>query len=175
MERPKRPYSIHSRPTKKRNHRIYYALFRDEAGAYTSAISTGCTRRDDAIRWAEHHLELRKARRESTTFALYAEGFWRMDGLYAQSKIARGFTLSHGFLEVAEMNTRNHLIPVWGNHKLSQLNVSGIDAWVLQLRRQGRLASATINKLLQTLRIILGSSAEWVLSTFLPRKNLFFI
>ena len=54
MERPKRPYSIYSRPTKKRNHSIYYALFRNEAGAYTSAISTGCTRRDEAIRWAEH-------------------------------------------------------------------------------------------------------------------------
>jgi hypothetical protein len=25
MERPKRPYSIHSRPTNKRNRRIYYS------------------------------------------------------------------------------------------------------------------------------------------------------
>jgi hypothetical protein len=32
MERPKSPYSIHSRPTTKANRRIYYALFRDEAG-----------------------------------------------------------------------------------------------------------------------------------------------
>jgi hypothetical protein len=75
MERPKRPYSLHSRPTKKRNRRIYYVLFRNEAGAYGSAISTGCTRKDDALRWAEHHLELRKVRRESMTFAQYADGF----------------------------------------------------------------------------------------------------
>ncbi len=111
MERPKLAYSIHSKATKKRNRRIYYALFRDEAGMYTSAISTGCTRRDDALLWAEHHLELREARRDSMTFAQYAEGFWKLEGSYAQRKLSRGFTLSHGFLEVAEMNTRNHLIP----------------------------------------------------------------
>jgi hypothetical protein len=43
MERPKSPYSIHSRPTKRRNRSIYYAQFRDETGACGAAVSTGCT------------------------------------------------------------------------------------------------------------------------------------
>ena len=46
MEYPNCPYSIHTRPTKRRNRRIYYAVFRDEAGNYQAAVSTGCTRRD---------------------------------------------------------------------------------------------------------------------------------
>jgi hypothetical protein len=53
MERPKRPYSLHSRPTKRKNRKIFYALFRDGNGTYrSSAVSTGCTRHDDAVRWA---------------------------------------------------------------------------------------------------------------------------
>ena len=78
MERLKRPYSLHSRPTIKKNRRIFYALFRDKSGCYrSSAVSTGCTRKDDAVRWCESALRRRKEQRENTTFARYAEGFWR--------------------------------------------------------------------------------------------------
>jgi hypothetical protein len=55
MERPRRPYSIQKRPAVKQRH-IYYAKFRDESDAYLSAISTGCTRIDDPVRWCEAHL-----------------------------------------------------------------------------------------------------------------------
>ena len=51
------PYSLHTRPTTlNRNRPMYYAVFRDETGVYGSAISTGCTRKDDAIRWCESAL-----------------------------------------------------------------------------------------------------------------------
>jgi hypothetical protein len=52
MERRKRPYSIQKRPAAHHRH-IYYVKFRDESGAYISAVSTGCTRRDEALLWAE--------------------------------------------------------------------------------------------------------------------------
>ncbi|MFI5368131.1 MAG: hypothetical protein ACHQ1F_03880, partial [Spirochaetia bacterium] len=65
MERLKRPYSLHSRPTIKKNRRIFYALFRDEDGRYrSSAVSTGCTRHDDAVRWCEAKLKSKIERRE---------------------------------------------------------------------------------------------------------------
>jgi len=77
MERLKRPYSLHSRPTKRKNRRIFYALFRDENGTYrTSAISTGCTRHDDAVRWCEAKLRKVLDGRTSITLSEYAEGFW---------------------------------------------------------------------------------------------------
>lgn len=75
MERPKRPYSLHARPTtSNRNRPMYYVVFRDETGAYGSAISTGCTRKDDAVRWSESELWRRKEQRESITFAQQACG-----------------------------------------------------------------------------------------------------
>jgi hypothetical protein len=47
MERRKRPYSMQKRPAAKHRH-IHDAKFRDETGVYTTAISTGCMRGDDA-------------------------------------------------------------------------------------------------------------------------------
>ena len=40
MEHPRRSYSICSRPTKRQNRPIFYAVFRDETGAYDTAVST---------------------------------------------------------------------------------------------------------------------------------------
>ena len=40
MERRRRPYSIQKRPAVKHRH-IYYAKFRNEAGNYLTAVSTG--------------------------------------------------------------------------------------------------------------------------------------
>lgn len=75
MERPKRPCSLHTRPTtSNRNRPIYYAVFRDDTGAYGSAISTGCTRKDDSVRCCESELWRRKEQRENITFAEQACG-----------------------------------------------------------------------------------------------------
>jgi hypothetical protein len=49
MGRPKRHDSIHSRPAKKNNRRICYAVFRDQGGKHRTAASTGCTRRDGEL------------------------------------------------------------------------------------------------------------------------------
>ncbi len=84
MERPKRPYSLHSRPTTKKNRRIFYALFRDENGTYrSSAVSTGCTRHDDAVRWCEARLKIDHKTREDITLSTYAAGFWKPDASFA--------------------------------------------------------------------------------------------
>ena len=76
MERPKHPYSIHSRPTTKKNKRIYYAVFRDASGQYGTAVSTGCTRRDDALRWCEARLQKAKETMENIKFVV-AQNEWR--------------------------------------------------------------------------------------------------
>ena len=69
MERPKRPYSLHTRPRSKKNRRlVWYAQFRGEAGGYSTAVSTGCTRHDDAVRWCEE--ELKKTDRGATPLPL---------------------------------------------------------------------------------------------------------
>jgi hypothetical protein len=154
MERPKRPYSIHSRPTKKKNRRIYYAVFRNETGAYGTAMSTGSTRRDDAVRWCEARLKEVRDRSEKVTLAEYAEGFWRTDAPFAQDRAAHGRAVSNGYLDISEGYARKHLLPKWGSRQLRELTTKAIDDWVVELHRRAELAPATINKILQCLRTI---------------------
>jgi integrase len=161
MERPRSPYSIHKRPTKKKNRHIYYVKFRDtDTGKYTTAVSSGCTRRDDAVRWAEARLVSGVGRRSDVTFRDYATGFWDRCGRYAQGRIVRGKSISSGTLEIADANTKNHLIPMWGDMNLSTLTMAKIDSWIIQLHGRKSLNPATINKLLQTLRIILTEAVK---------------
>ncbi len=142
MERQKRPYSIQKRPAVKHRH-IYYAKFRDAAGDYLTAISTGCTRMDDAVLWCEARLRKCAEKTGSITLAEYAQGFWEP---------TRAVSLTH--LDIAEGYTRNHLQPVWGRQRLRDLSARQLDEWVVELHRRGEVAPATINKILQTLRTI---------------------
>jgi len=87
MERRKRPYSIHKRPAVNHRH-IYYARFRDETGACLTAVSTGCTRIDDAVRWCESHLATEG--RDNITLAEYARGFWEPSAPFATDRAAHG-------------------------------------------------------------------------------------
>lgn len=160
MERRKNPYSIHKRPTKRKNRHVYYARFRDESGIYTSAISTGCFNRDDAVRWCEKRLVARREHKTSITLKDFAEGFWKPSGSYAEAKVARGFTLSPGTLYVAKLTTNKHIIPKWGSWLLRDLSASKLDAWIIQLRKSGELAPASINHILQALRTILAQAVS---------------
>ena len=156
MGRPRRPYSLHTRPRSKKNPRpVWYAQFRDETGQYSSAVSTGCTRHDDAVRWCEQQLKRQGERREAITFATYVKGFWDQNAPFATDRAAHGRGVSNGYLDIAEGYTRNHLLPVWGKERLRDLSAKRLDAWLVELFRSGELAPATINKLLQTLRTIL--------------------
>jgi len=141
MERQKSPYSIQKRPTTKKNRFIYYAKFRDsETDGYQSAISTGYTRRDDVIRWCEERLRNGTNAKARIKLSEYVQGFWDIDGRYALGKIARGHTISNGYLEIAESNTRNHLIPAWGGLAIGSLTAGKIDSWVINLRNSSGLA-----------------------------------
>jgi hypothetical protein len=110
MERRKRPYSIHKRPAVNHDH-IYYAKFRNEAGAYRTAVSTGCTRIDDAVRWCEAHLRKATEKKENITLAEYATGFWAPTAPFATDRAAHGRAVSLTHLDIAEGYTRNHSSP----------------------------------------------------------------
>jgi hypothetical protein len=157
MERPKQPYSIHKR-TATKCRQIYYVRFRGEDGSYRSAVSTGCTRRDDAVRWAESRLAQERDRRENITLAEYAQGFWNPEGTFAPDRAAHGRAVSRTYLDIAEGYTRNHLLPAWGGRRLRDFEARTLDTWIVDLHREGQLAPATINKLLQTLRTILDQA-----------------
>lgn len=137
---------------------VYYCRFRDAEGNLLPWVSTGQTNKTRAELWAIGRLGRDQERRENITLKDFAKDFWNPQGTFAQGRAAHGFTLSRGYLEIAESYTQNHLIPAWGACRLRELTPGKIDAWIVRLRREGALAPATVNKLLQTLRTILGQA-----------------
>ncbi len=121
MERQKRPYSIQKRPAVKHRH-IYYAKFRDAAGNCRTAVSTGCTRIDDALRWCEERLRKSVENTDSITLAEYAKGFWEPKAVFAMDRAAHGRAVSLTHIDIAEGYTRNHLLPAWGGRRLRDLS-----------------------------------------------------
>lgn len=163
MARHHSPYKIYKRTGSRPKRSVFYAVFRDGAGAYGRTESTGCTRRDDAVRWADARLAAMAQEhtgRHSGEISLadYAAGFWSPEGHYAQSRLARGFAPARGYLDIAESNTRNHLIPEFGTAPLRAITPAMIDAWAVRLYREGKLAGTTVNKLLYTLRVMLDEA-----------------
>jgi integrase len=116
------------------------------------------------VRWCEGKLKSDRKTREDITLSVYAVGFWRPDAPFAVDRAAHGRAVSNGYLDVAEIYTRKHLLPAWGTWKLRDLTAKRLDAWVVNLHRRGELAPATINKLIQTLRAILEQAIEddWI-------------
>jgi hypothetical protein len=159
VNRLKRACALYRRPTKKGRH-IYYAKIRDsETSVYRSFLSTGCTRRDEAVIWCEKHLAQRGQARNTLTFSDYVKGFWLPDGAYAMGRTARGFSMSRTYLTLAETYTRTHLVPAFGPLGLQSIISGRIDEWVVRLRKTSKFASAAINRVLQHLRTILAQAA----------------
>lgn len=105
---------------------MFCVRFRDESGTYKCAVSTGCSNRDDAVRWCEKRL--RDGRRSSgTTLETYAKGFWKPERTYAQSRLAHGYHLSPGTLYVADRITERHILLKWGKCLLCTLTPGKID------------------------------------------------
>ncbi len=157
MNRSKQPFSIFKKHTGKGKKIFYYAKFRDQGtGDYWKRISTGCSNRVAAALWAKEELKKEEdIKKSGTLLRNYCAGFWDPGSDYARAKTARGFSLSMGFLEVSESNTRNHILPVWGDCCLDDITPGKIDKWILELYKEGTLAPPTVNKILQTLKTIL--------------------
>ncbi|MBD3666875.1 MAG: hypothetical protein HUJ16_02875, partial [Kangiella sp.] len=110
MARPARPFAIYKRKVKNSRRYVYYAKIRDpETGEYTRTVSTGQTARATAEEWTrnyldkEQHREERERRERSrVTVATLAEGYWLPTGHYAESRRARGATVSNGHLDISE-------------------------------------------------------------------------
>ncbi len=153
------PYHIIQRKTRK-GKKVFYVRFLDQkTGRTLTERSSGQTSRSAAVRWAEAEMEKIRDRSESAgTVESLADGFWDWDAPYARGRRARGKPISHGTLDVAESNTRNHIIPRWGSTHVSDITAAEIDTWILSLEEEKGLSAATVNKLLQTMRTLLDGA-----------------
>ncbi len=168
MDRHKRPFALYRRKLTK-GVPVYYAKFRDPAsGWYTTTRATGKTSRIRAEEWAWEYLadqanrpaNLPASTNSTATLGDLADGFWSWTAHYAESRRARGYSISRGHLDISEGYTRNHIIPVWGPVKISDIAPGEIDRWILSLHRSKHIAPSTINKILQTLRSLLDAAVS---------------
>ena len=153
------PYHVIERRTRK-GKKVFYVRFVDEkTGGTLKERSSGQTSRSAAVRWAEAEMEkIRSGSQRAQTLDALADGFWDWDAPYARGRKARGKSISHGTLDIAEANTKNHILPRWGKTNVADITAAEIDTWILTIQEEKDLAPETVNKILQTLRTLLDGA-----------------
>ena len=160
IEEPRyQPYRVIKRKTRK-GKTVFYVRFIDlKTGEVVKECSSRQTSRGAATRWAERELEkVQEQTKDAETLSSVADGFWDWDATYARGRRARSKSLSRGTLDTAESNTRNHIIPRWGDLRVTEITTAEIDTWILGLQEEKDLAASTVNKILQNLRTLLDGA-----------------
>ena len=160
-------FSLHKRPTTKKNKQVYYCQFYDESGNRLTARSTGQTSKAAAETWAYGQLQRGIiASDKNVTFGKYAEKWWIWDECpYVKSKVSRGVNLSRRYVDLMRAYLENHILPYFGKKRLQKINTHSIEAWIQQLReKKGRigitLSHTTINHCLTCLKIMLKEAVR---------------
>jgi hypothetical protein len=91
---------------------------------------------------------IRSKSQKAQTLEVLADGFWDWEAPYARCGRARGKSISHGTLDIAEANTKNHILPRWGQTNVADLTAAEIDTWILTIQEEKELAPETGNKIL---------------------------
>lgn len=142
---------------------IYYVQFPGENGTRTTALSTGQTSKTAAENWARQFL--RKGGSLPTqgrlTFSQYVEKWWLYDECpYIKGRIARGFHISRGYARVRRSYLERYLIPRFGKLRLTEITPAMIEEWLMGMMAEGRLTTATCNRTLGTLHIMLNQAVK---------------
>jgi integrase len=172
LEEPRyQPYRVIKRKTRK-GKTVFYVRFIDlKTGEVVKECSSRQTSRGAATRWAELELEkVQEQVKDAETLASLVDGFWDWDATYARGRRARGKSLSRGTLDNAESNTRNHVLPRWGDFRVTEITTAEIDTWILGLQDEKGLAASTVNKILQNLRTLLDGAMGQGMIRFNPAK-----
>ena len=158
------PFTLYPRKAKNGKKVWYYRIY-NEHGERTSGRSTGQTSKAAARQYV---IDLIKKggplRNKDKTFNKYAEDWWVWDRCqYIRGKLARGKTLSRSYADAMRSYLTQHILPHFGNQKLSSITANMIEVWVMGLREKkgrtgGRLSHATINHSLKCLKLMLSEA-----------------
>ena len=163
MAKTKAPFSIQKRPTTKKGKYIYYVQFRDERGNYTSAMSSGQTSKSAAMVWAQEYLKNGPVpTQRGFTFAKYAKDWWIWDKCaYVKGKLARGKTISKLYAEGSRRNLEKHLLPYWGDWKLTNIKPFDVEDWLMDMYENSGLNPATLNRILATFKVMMKEAVRF--------------
>ncbi len=164
-------FSLHTRPSAKGP--VFYAQFRTEGG-WTTAKSTRILdtgKRKDyqaAVAWCQQYLDSGQVvRKERLTFQAFAKGFFDWEGDWAKDKVLRGRRLSREQCYKHALNVKNHLLPYFGEMKISAIEDEDVSRWQRKMKDDG-LSGATINRTTVALRLILKAAYRQKLLRRIP-------
>lgn len=149
-----RPFRINKR-TYPDGKAVYYAQFQSSTGTWSKRRSTGCNTRGAAEKWCIRQLKTGKATaivNGDVTISDYCRGFWGAGGRYDRERRARGYTLSHVYLENSRRSFEKYIEPAFGHFKLWELTPARLDSFFLDLFHDSGLSGSTVNSIMKSLR-----------------------
>lgn len=172
MGKGKAPFSLYKRPSsvkeakKKRQGKkykfYYYVSFRDSEGNYTSGLSTGETSKGAANKWAYDYLKKGNVpTNRGFTFEKYAKDWWTPEKCeYLKEKERMGHKLSARYVLGSRRNLENHLIPYFGQKKITSITFNDVRKWMFYLCDEKGLNPATANRCLAVLKVMLKQAVR---------------
>ncbi|MEW5815705.1 MAG: hypothetical protein AB1798_09970 [Spirochaetota bacterium] len=113
---------------------VFYVQFRSEDGGLSSALSTGQHTKASAQTWVHNFLKKGGSvpSHGRLTFGDFAKGWWVPETCpYVRAKRARGFHISDAYIRFRRDNLRLHVLPGFGDRKLTEISPKMIEEWVL--------------------------------------------
>lgn len=157
-------YDLYVRKTVK-GKKIFYYRIRDEFGNRMSGRSTRQTSLSRAHQWmAKQKITGSILIGKDITFGVFAENWWVWDKCEYLKKVhVRGDRASRGYADTNLSYLKNHILPYFGNMKLSQITPLKVDKWRVMLamdRIPKPLSRSTVKNILLAFRLML-EEAVW--------------
>ena len=101
-------------------------------------------------------LERLDAYKQISTFKKYTENWFIIEKCpYLTVEVLRGGAPSRGWVDLQRSVLLKYLWPEFGNLKLNEISSSLIEAWIVKLKKENRLASRSINSYYSVLQTIM--------------------
>lgn len=167
-----RSFSLYKRKSKK-GKPVYYCRFRLLDGSRTAGLSTGCTSRGSAERWALERLENKLViKNPDCTLREFVEsfpgGFFSWEGEWATDRRASGKRVSPQQCREKQRLLEKQILPELGNVPLTAITKAAVKTLRNKLFRTG-YSSSTINHTLSCLRSVLEAAEDAGLIRGLPK------
>ncbi len=141
----------------RKNKKVYYVRFRDpDIGKRLSGISTGKSTKAEAISWAVSQLENGEYRpRKEIKFKEFTKNMFIWEKCnYIKYLRAKHQRFSRGHADNQRTILETHLIPYFGEYKLSKINITIIENFLTQLSDRN-YATTSIANYYNTLSIVM--------------------
>jgi len=141
---------------------VYYYYAYDENGTRRK-FSTGQTTKAAAVNYCNRRLELGELIPPTSNkiiFRNFAAGFWDWGkSTYIKRLIARGGSFSRSYSVTRTLIVNRHIIPYFGDMKLSEIRPRAIENWLFGFIDRG-LAAGTANHARTTLKLMLDEAVR---------------